>query len=76
MLFIIHKTGAPYQAMVLMNDNGEYSEEYEPISDSLISDYLEARALTGYQSKMIPSVQYRNLRLKFPFAPNLSNPEL
>ncbi|KAJ3047899.1 hypothetical protein HK097_011068, partial [Rhizophlyctis rosea] len=67
----------PVQAIVLTDEDGEYTEAYEPITDPLLNRYLHTRSLTPYPPKLLsPRLQtLQKLRTYLPLAPNLSPPE-
>lgn len=56
---------------------GDFTQLYEPISDGLITRFLNLRGEIGHLSPVIPSSSpvLRRLRASLPFAPNLSQPE-
>lgn len=68
-------TGSPRQGVVLIDEDGDYQEAYEPLSDPLIQRYLDLRAQTGYSSPLQASPWKRQVRSLLPFAPNLTEPE-
>ncbi|KND03976.1 uncharacterized protein SPPG_01425 [Spizellomyces punctatus DAOM BR117] len=68
-------TGAPRQGVVLIDEDGDYQEAYELLSDPLIQRYLNIRAEIGYRSPLLTSRWRRYLRSMLPFAPNLTDPE-
>lgn len=71
------ETRQPFQALVTIDEWGDFNQLYEPISDSLIAGFLSLREETGHVSSVIPpySPLLRRLRASLPFAPNLTKPE-
>ena len=63
------------QGVVVVNDKGEYEEIYEPVSDPLITRYLNLRNRTTYKTPALQKRLYRRVRNKLPLAPNLTQPE-
>jgi hypothetical protein len=73
------KTLEPYQAMVAVDENGDFSTHYTRVTDPLISEFLAIRRRLSH-SLPIPSLlqrspMLRNMYTSLPFAPNLSTPE-
>ncbi|ORY08422.1 DUF185-domain-containing protein [Basidiobolus meristosporus CBS 931.73] len=68
-------TGQPLQGVVVTNDEGEYEEVFEPVTDPLIQRYLALRKLTPYKSPALKKLLLRKLRNYLPFGLNLSSPE-
>ncbi|KAF8587854.1 DUF185-domain-containing protein [Ramaria rubella] len=71
------ETREPVQGLVTIDEWGEYDQLYEPISDGLITRFLNLRTEMGHVPPVIPSSSpfLRRLRASLPFAPNLSKPE-
>ncbi|TPX36906.1 hypothetical protein SmJEL517_g00876 [Synchytrium microbalum] len=66
-------SGKPVQGVVMIDENGDYQEAYEPATDPLLLRYLELRDIPPpVLSPRILRLLRRNL---IPFAPNLSRPE-
>ncbi|KAJ2726152.1 hypothetical protein GGI07_000791 [Coemansia sp. Benny D115] len=70
-----YETGVPLQTIVRVYDDGEMEELYEPITDTLVKDYLAARSAIGFQSPALPPSWKRKLRMQLPLAPNLTRRE-
>ncbi|KXJ86262.1 S-adenosyl-L-methionine-dependent methyltransferase [Microdochium bolleyi] len=71
-------TEQPLQGMVLIDDNGDFHEFYEPELDPVAARYLRVRnaATNGrYPVPYSSSRIIRQLKQARPFAPNLSDPE-
>lgn len=77
------KTLEPKQAVVSINKEGDFSLEYETVTDPLLRRALEYRRLLPLapntqpplSKAMLSSPALRNLYVNLPFAPNLSPPE-
>ncbi|KAI8998382.1 S-adenosyl-L-methionine-dependent methyltransferase [Gaertneriomyces semiglobifer] len=69
------ETGEARQGIVLCDEDSDYQEAFEPLSDPLIKRYLDLRSKTSYRSPLQHSALRRKLRSLFPFAPNLTGPE-
>jgi Putative S-adenosyl-L-methionine-dependent methyltransferase len=70
----------PYQALTTTNASGDYDEIFEPVSDPLITKYLEYRKQAGhippaFAHPLSSSPTLRRLRAQLPFSPNLSRAE-
>lgn len=71
----------PYQGIVSIDDQGDFTELYEPIQDPLIRQFLQFRSEIGHESPALtsPWLKYPSLRSMYrsaPFAPNVtSKPE-
>ncbi|CAG8760324.1 11227_t:CDS:2, partial [Racocetra fulgida] len=65
----------PYQAIVVIDDKGEFEEIYEPVNDPLITRYLTLRSRTLYKTPVLQNRFFRKLRNKLPFSPNMTSPE-
>lgn len=66
----------PFQALVSIDDKGNYSEIYEPVgSDALISRYLALRKSTMYRTPVLNHHLLQRIINMLPFSPNLSAPE-
>ncbi|KAJ2358061.1 hypothetical protein GGF43_001075 [Coemansia sp. RSA 2618] len=72
-----YDTLEPYQTSVRVFDDGEFEENYEPVSDPLARDYLQTRAQAapGYRSPALPADMYRRIRGQLPLAPNMTRRE-
>jgi hypothetical protein len=73
------RTLEPYQTLVAIDENGDFSTHYTRVTDPLISHFLSIRRRLSH-SAPIPSLlrsspAARNLYTSLPFAPNLSVPE-
>jgi hypothetical protein len=73
------KTLEPYQTLVAVDENGDFSTHYTRVTDPLISQYLAIRRQLLH-SIPIPALlrsspTARNLYSSLPFAANLSVPE-
>ncbi|KXS22301.1 DUF185-domain-containing protein [Gonapodya prolifera JEL478] len=64
-----------YQGLVLVNENGEYSEAYAPFPDGLLSRYLDLRQHSRSRPTVVPPPWRARLRNALPFAPNMTDPE-
>ncbi|KAG2174520.1 hypothetical protein INT44_006783 [Umbelopsis vinacea] len=70
------ETMQPFQALVSVDDEGNYSEIYEPVgSDPLIARYLALRKSTMYRTPVLNHHLLQRIINMFPFSPNLSAPE-
>ncbi|KAI0773301.1 DUF185-domain-containing protein [Trametes elegans] len=73
------RTLEPYQGIVTVDANGDFSTYYTKITDSLISSFLELRRYLQHPPpihrllKLSP--KFRTFYTNLPFAPNLSPPE-
>lgn len=65
----------PRQGVVLVNENSDYSEGFEPVSDELMVKFLQLRESLGMQSPATRSMFLKKLRALLPFAPNLTEAE-
>lgn len=66
----------PYQGLVSIDENGDYTELYEPVgSDALISRYLSTRKMTSYRSPVLSRQLWHKFLRMLPLAPNLTEPE-
>ncbi|KAF8074921.1 S-adenosyl-L-methionine-dependent methyltransferase [Lyophyllum atratum] len=69
----------PYQGMVTIDSQGDFDTIYTPVTDPLISEFLELRRRLGHSlpvSRILQSSEaLRKLYLSLPFAPNLSKEE-
>ena len=73
-------TGQPFQAIVALDEAGDYHEMLAPNLDQLLRQYLRLRAKTVDQSSYLhPSLKVpralRQIRAALPLAPNLTTPE-
>lgn len=67
----------PYQAVVTIDDNGDFSELYEPVNDPLILQFLQYREevhhpSTALSSPVLSWPSLRSLYRAIPFSPNLT----
>ncbi|KAG8899605.1 hypothetical protein FRB99_006554 [Tulasnella sp. 403] len=67
----------PYQALIAVDADGDYSELYEPLTDPLIHQFLALRSEAHHPSPTLsnPLLKHSILRTLYrstPFAPNLS----
>ncbi|KAK6210757.1 hypothetical protein LQW54_005962 [Pestalotiopsis sp. IQ-011] len=72
------KTEEPLQGMVLITENNDFYEFYEPVLDPVAARFLRVRhaAMNGrYQVPYSNSKAMRWLKQQMPFAPNLSDAE-
>ncbi|KAG8923426.1 hypothetical protein FRC01_012762 [Tulasnella sp. 417] len=71
----------PYQGIVSIDDQGDFTELYEPVQDPLIRQFLQFRSEINHESPALasPWLKYPSLRSIYrsaPFAPNVtSKPE-
>ncbi|CAE6413877.1 unnamed protein product [Rhizoctonia solani] len=75
-----HETLRPLQAIVAVNQLGDFFELYEPVHDPLISRFLNLRSRIRHTSPALaPSLTnnsfIRTIRPYFPFAPNMTQRE-
>jgi hypothetical protein len=72
-------TGKPYQALVAVDDAGDYHELLSPDLDPLARRYLRLREKASRETATHPSLKVpqrlRQLRAMLPLAPNLTSPE-
>lgn len=76
-------TGEPLQAVVIIDDAGDFHLVYESVTDPLIQQFLSLRELLPAPLNHSPAFPFwlaaspllRTLRQQLPFAPNLSKPE-
>lgn len=73
------RTLEPYQGLVAIDANGDYSAHYSRVTDPLISSFLSLRRRL-HHTPPIPrllkaSSTLRSIYTNLPFAPNLSTPE-
>ncbi|OMJ26490.1 NADH dehydrogenase [ubiquinone] complex I, assembly factor 7-like protein [Smittium culicis] len=68
-------TNEPFQSLVYIDKEGEFIERLEHLSDPKIIELLEIFSKVQYKSPLLKNQFLRNLRSKFPFAPNLTSPE-
>lgn len=73
------KTLTPYQGVVSINADGDFSLVYEPLNDPLLRRYLAYQRLLPPSPSTTPplptSALLRSLYAALPFAPNLSKPD-
>ncbi|KAG8854435.1 hypothetical protein FRB96_007497 [Tulasnella sp. 330] len=67
----------PYQALVAIDEDGDFSEIYEPINDPLISQFLQYRSEIQHTPPALSSLFYSSPTLRsvyraMPFSPNLT----
>lgn len=67
----------PYQSVTIIDDNGDFDELYEPITDPLIKRFLKYRSQIQHPSPALASPfmsspSLRAIRRNMPFAPNLT----
>ena len=66
----------PYQGLVSIDENGDYTELYEPVgNDVLISRYLAMRKQARYRSPILSRRLWHKFLKMLPVAPNLTAPE-
>ncbi|KAG9290248.1 hypothetical protein G9A89_022224 [Geosiphon pyriformis] len=71
-----HETKEPLQAVVIIDEKGEYEEVYEPISDPLVQRYLYLRSQTTYKTPILHKGQIlRKIRQLLPYPPTVTLPE-
>ncbi|KAJ3042928.1 hypothetical protein HDV00_006235 [Rhizophlyctis rosea] len=65
------------QGIVLIDEDGDYQEAYEPITDPLLLRYLSLRTETSHPPKLLtpPHSTLWRLRQTLPFAPKLTDPQ-
>lgn len=78
-------SGQPYQALVAIDEAGDYHELLTPNLDPVTQRYLKLRSQTSRMARsadenyLHPSLKVphllRQVRSKLPFAPNLTSPE-
>ncbi|OZJ04805.1 hypothetical protein BZG36_01858 [Bifiguratus adelaidae] len=70
-------TGEPFQGVVGVDPEGDYSELYEAVgSDALIARYLKTRRQTNYKTPALSHHIFRKLKNSLlPYSSNLSKPE-
>ncbi|KAH6657878.1 S-adenosyl-L-methionine-dependent methyltransferase [Truncatella angustata] len=72
------KTEEPLQGMVLITENNDFYEFYEPVLDPVAARYLRVRHVASngrYQVPYSNSKAMRWLKQQIPFSPNLSDAE-
>ncbi|TCD69130.1 hypothetical protein EIP91_008606 [Steccherinum ochraceum] len=72
------RTLEPYQGVVTVDANGDYSMLYTRVTDPLISSFLSLRRRLSHPPPIPRLLKYpalRSLYTNLPFAPNLSPPE-
>ncbi|CAJ0648664.1 8383_t:CDS:2 [Entrophospora sp. SA101] len=65
----------PLQGVVIIDNEGDFEEVYEPINDPLISKLLSIRNQTSYKSPVLQNRLLRKLRNKLPLAYNMTQSE-
>ncbi|KAJ1547167.1 hypothetical protein HK096_004109, partial [Nowakowskiella sp. JEL0078] len=68
-------TKEPRQGIVLTNEVYDFSEAYEPLSDPLITKFLELRSQIGYKSPLATHTLASRIRNMLPFGTNLTKAE-
>ncbi|CAL1714209.1 unnamed protein product [Somion occarium] len=73
------RTLEPYQGLVTIDANGDFSTYYTRVTDPLISSFLQLRRHLSHPpplSRLLKSSRaFRTFYTNLPFAPNLSAPE-
>ena len=73
------KTLEPYQGLVTIDANGDFSSYYTRVTDPLISSFLQLRRQLSHPPpipRLLKSSRaFRTFYANLPFAPNLSAPE-
>ncbi|KAL0074678.1 S-adenosyl-L-methionine-dependent methyltransferase [Phycomyces blakesleeanus] len=70
------ETMEPFQALVSIDDQGDYTEMYEPVgNDPVIAQYLGMRKQTHYRSPVLSSRVWHRFLGSLPIAPNMTAPE-
>ncbi|KAG6833237.1 hypothetical protein H0H87_009858 [Tephrocybe sp. NHM501043] len=73
------KTLEPYQCVVTVDSQGDFDTVYTPVTDPLITEFLELRRRLKHPTPVSRLLQssdiLRKLYLSMPFAPNLSKEE-
>ncbi|KAJ3297447.1 hypothetical protein HDU79_003528 [Rhizoclosmatium sp. JEL0117] len=70
-------TGTPVQGIVLVDEDGDYQEAFEPVSDPLIQRYLTLRDSwsKGKRPAVLAHPAWRSIRNMLPFSSNLTERE-
>ncbi|KAI9330952.1 S-adenosyl-L-methionine-dependent methyltransferase [Obelidium mucronatum] len=70
-------SGTPVQGIVLVDQDGDYQEAFEPLTDPIIKRYLDLRKSwrNGKRPPVLAHPGLRKLQQVLPFAPNLSERE-
>ncbi|KAJ3075947.1 hypothetical protein HDU99_001444 [Rhizoclosmatium hyalinum] len=70
-------TGTPVQGIVLVDEDGDYQEAFEPVSDPLIQRYLTLRDSwsKGKRPVVLAHPAWRSIRNMLPFSSNLTERE-
>jgi len=73
------RTMKPYQGIVTIDKKGDFDMVYTPVTDPLISSYLNIREALNHRPAInkfvMQSQRLRNIYTSLPFAPNLSQVE-
>uniref|UniRef100_A0A8H8CIB3 Protein arginine methyltransferase NDUFAF7 n=1 Tax=Psilocybe cubensis TaxID=181762 RepID=A0A8H8CIB3_PSICU len=73
------KTLKPYQALVTIDNNGDFDTIFDPVTDPLITSFLNLRQTLNHpppiNKLLLQSESLRQRYLSLPFAPNLSTAE-
>ncbi|KAF7309173.1 Protein arginine methyltransferase NDUFAF7 [Mycena kentingensis (nom. inval.)] len=73
------KTLEPYQALVAVDERGDYDTFYTPVTDPLIASFLKLRTRLGHPPAINRFLRAAPSLLRWysslPFGPNLSRPE-
>ncbi|KAJ3223100.1 hypothetical protein HDU81_009393 [Chytriomyces hyalinus] len=71
------ESGDPVQGVVLVDEDGDYQEAYEPLDDPLIRQYLELRNswTGGKRPPVVPHPMLQTIKSMLPFSTNLTKPE-
>lgn len=73
-----YRTLEPYQALITIDDSGDFGIYYTRVTDPLISSFLSLRRRLGHPPplpSLLKSNTMRSIYTNLPFAPNLSMPE-
>jgi len=69
-------TETPMQGLVVIDENGDFEEIYEPLTDPLILQYLSLRSQTRYKTPVLYDRRwFRKFLEQLPLAPNLTTAE-
>ncbi|KAI0792037.1 DUF185-domain-containing protein [Abortiporus biennis] len=73
------QTLEPYQGLVTIDQNGDFSTYFSRVTDPLIASFLSLRRRLNHSPSISQILQrsasLRNIYTNLPFAPNLSKPE-
>ncbi|KAI9343891.1 S-adenosyl-L-methionine-dependent methyltransferase [Zopfochytrium polystomum] len=67
-----YTTGVPRQAIVLVDEDGDYQEAYEPVTEPKIERYLQLRRELNVPNRVLQPASIRSLRRTIPFYPNMT----